>query len=162
MSEESGNSQLTVPKPLLFDQALWRRRSIRDIVARYLVGAGGIAVIGSIILIFLFLFAVVFPLFKGAHLEKLTSYSLQDTLNSEAVHESLLYSIEEQAEIGMRMLSNGAIQFFDINNGELIKQVDLLEEKSGQVTSWTHVDIEQNIINNIHYTNNTKNRSCKD
>ena len=69
MSEESSTSQLSVPEPLVFDQALWRRRSIKDIFARYLVGAGGIAVIGSIILIFLFLFMVVFPLFKGAAMQ---------------------------------------------------------------------------------------------
>ena len=74
MSEEPGNSQLSVPEPLLFDHKLWRRRSIRDVLARYLVGAGGIAVIGSIILIFLFLFAVVVPLFKGASLHEIATY----------------------------------------------------------------------------------------
>ncbi len=74
MSEESGSTKLVIPKPLVFDRALWRRRSLKDLLARYLVGAGGIAVIGSIILIFLFLFMVVLPLFKGAELHELSSY----------------------------------------------------------------------------------------
>ena len=78
MSKESNSSQLSVPEPLVFDHALWRRRSIKDIFARYLVGAGGIAVIGSIILIFLFLFMVVLPLFKGAAMHEVTNYSLSD------------------------------------------------------------------------------------
>ena len=73
MSEESGSIQLVDPKPLVFDHTLWRRRSVKDFLARLLVGAGGIAVIASIILIFLFLFAVVFPLFKGTSLNKITN-----------------------------------------------------------------------------------------
>ena len=147
MSEQpKSNTQLSVPEPLLFDHALWRRRSIRDIVARYFVGAGGIAVIGSIILIFMFLFAVVFPLFKGAHLEQLASYSLQDTLNSEAKSTSLFYSIEEQAEVGMRLSDSGVVQFFDINNGNLIRQENLLLDQNSKITSWSHISIEQNKV----------------
>jgi phosphate transport system permease protein len=142
MTEDPGTSQLSVPEPLLFDQKLWRRRSIRDLLARYLVGAGGVAVIGSIILIFLFLFAVVFPLFKGASLHQVASYTLSENDGAD----SLLYSIEEQAEIGMRLNDIGIVQFFLVDDGEVIERKNLLADSNAKVVSWTQVDPEKNIL----------------
>jgi len=142
MSEESGSTKLVIPKPLVFDRALWRRRSLKDLLARYLVGAGGIAVIGSIILIFLFLFMVVLPLFKGAELHELSSYKLSNS-HSEA---TLLYSIEEQAEIAMRLDRKGVVHFFYVDSGELIESNDLLAGSDATISSWAHVDAEQNFI----------------
>ena len=140
MPEESRSSELTVPKPLVFDHALWRRRSLRDFFARYLVSAGGVAVIGSIVLIFLFLFMVVLPLFKGASLDKLTSYPQPGT------SESLLYSIEEQAEITMRLDDKGRVQFLYVDTGEVIEDKNLLLDHPGRVSSWAHVNAENNVI----------------
>ena len=142
MSEESSSSQLTVPEPLEFDQALWRRRSIKDIFARYLVGAGGIAVIGSIILIFLFLFMVVFPLFKGAAMQEVINYSLSKVTEDE----TLLYSIEEQAEIAMRLNNKGVVSFFFVDSGELIENLSLVANTDEHITSWAHLDAEKNIV----------------
>ncbi len=141
MSEESGSSQLTVPKPLEFDHDLWKRRSIRDVLARYLVGVGGVAVIGSIILIFLFLFAVVFPLFKGAVMHEVASYPLNET-----EHKTLLYSIEEQAEIGMRLDDAGTANFFYIEGGKNISSENLLKDEQVKINSWSHISKEQNIL----------------
>ncbi len=141
MSESSESSKVVVPEPLVFNQALWRRRSIKDFLARQFVGAGGIAVIASIILIFLFLFAVVFPLFKGASLHDITSYRLKTAENAE----TLIYSIEEQAEIAMRLDGNGVVSFFDIDNGEIITNENLLHDKEN-VSSWTLISLEQNRI----------------
>ena len=141
MPEESVSSQLSVPKPLVFNQALWRRRSVKDFIARYLVGAGGIAVIASIILIFLFLFVVVFPLFKGAELNEVTSYKIDKDGS-----ETFLYSIEEQAEIAMRLDEKGVVQFFYLSDGKLVESKDLLAEIDAHVTSWAHIDYERNII----------------
>ena len=142
MSVDSDSSELSVPKPLEFDHALWRRRSIKDIFARYLVGAGGIAVIASIILIFLFLFAVVFPLFKGASMHEVSSYSLNDV----GENETLLYSIEEQAEIATRLDSKGTVNFFYIDSGKLIDSKQLINSNDAHVSSWAHLDKEKNIV----------------
>ncbi|MEM7402094.1 MAG: hypothetical protein AAF304_09115, partial [Pseudomonadota bacterium] len=142
MSKESSASQLTVPEPLVFDQALWRRRSVKDILARYLVGAGGIGVIGSIILIFLFLFMVVFPLFKGAAMQAVTNYPLSNV----AEDETLLYSIEEQAEIAMRLNNKGVVSFFYVDTGELVKVIELVENHDVSISSWAHHDVEKNIV----------------
>lgn len=130
----------TVPGPVLFDQALWRRRSLKDFLARYLVGAGGIAVIGSIVLIFLFLFAVVLPLFKGAKLHQLSNYAIDNR------HETLLYAIEEQAEVAMRLGSNGVARFFYLDTGELLGSHDLLTGTEARVSTWAHVNPEQDVL----------------
>ena len=130
MSEETATSQFT-PQSLIFNQALWRRRSIKDLIARYLVSAGGFAVIGSIVLIFVFLFSVVFPLFKGAKLHEVTSYPLNNT----GTDNTLLYSIEEQAEIAMRLNDKGVVDFFNVDTGDLIEKIDLLANSNATVSS---------------------------
>ena len=142
MSEGSGNSHLVVPKPLLFDHELWRKRSAKDFLARYIVGAGGIAVIASIILIFVFLFMTVLPLFKGVELHEISTYSL----NNSQTHESLLYEIEEQAEVAMRLSSDGVVNFFYVDTGENIESNNLLEEIDANVSSWTHINYEKNML----------------
>ncbi|MCY4642624.1 MAG: ABC transporter permease subunit [Gammaproteobacteria bacterium] len=142
MSPDSDTNDLTLPKPLEFNLLLWRRRSIRDFLARYMVGVGGIAVIGSIILIFVFLFAVVFPLFKGAQMHPITSYSL----SQREAGDTLMYSTEEQAEISMRLDSNGVVHFFFVDTGTTVQKVDLLAGFNARVSSWAHVNADQNII----------------
>ncbi len=143
MSPESDRSQFTaVPQPFLFDRALWRRRSIRDFSARYLVGAGGIAVIISIILIFLFLFMMVLPLFKGAQLHRVASYPLSDVYAGD----TLLYAIEEQAETAMRLGSDGVVRFFDVDSGGVTENYPLLAAGSARVSSWAHVNEERSFI----------------
>lgn len=142
MSLGAGSKKLVVPKPLEFDRLLWRRRSIRDFLTRYMVGAGGIAVIGSIILIFIFLFAVVFPLFKGAQLHPVSSYTLPEP----SAGSTLLYSTEEQAEIAMRLDANGTVHFFYVDTGTTVQKVDLLADLDARVSSWAHVSPDRNII----------------
>ena len=144
MSLESGPKKLTVPvpRPLEFNRPLWRRRSIRDFLARYMVGAGGIAIIASIILIFVFLFAVVFPLFKGAQLHWITGYALSEAQPGD----TLLYSTEEQAEIAMRLDANGMVHFFYVDTGATVQKVDLLAGLNARVSSWAHIDFDRNIV----------------
>lgn len=144
MSQESGPKKLTVPvpRPLEFNRPLWRRRSIRDFLARYMVGAGGIAIIASIILIFVFLFAVVFPLFKGAQLHWITGY----TLSEAQPVDTLLYSTEEQAEIAMRLDANGVVHFFYVDTGATVQKVDLLAGLNARVSSWAHINFDRNIV----------------
>ena len=141
MSEETGTTRFS-PQTLLFNEALWRRRSLKDFIARYLIGAGGVAVIGSIVLIFVFLFSVVFPLFKDAKLHEVSSYPLSNT----GTDNTLLYSIEEQAEIAMRLNDKGILDFFNVDTGELIETNNLLESSEANVSSWAYVNKDNNRI----------------
>lgn len=142
MPQDTSSTKSLIPESLEFNRRLWKRRSVRDFLARYMVGAGGIAVIGSIILIFVFLFAVVFPLFKGAALHPVTRYSLPDA----AVGDTLLYSTEEQAEISMRLDTSGIVHFFYADTGTTVQKFDLLAGLNAKISSWKHVNTERNIL----------------
>lgn len=142
MPQDTSSTKPLIPESLEFNRQLWKRRSVRDFLARYLVGAGGTAVIASIILIFVFLFAVVLPLFKGAALYPVSNYSLQDA----AVGDSLLYLTEEQAEISMRLDTSGIAHFFYTDTGTTVQKFDLLTGLSAKISSWKHVDTETNVL----------------
>ena len=142
MPQDKSSTKPLSPETLEFNRLLWKRRSVRDHLARYAVGAGGIAVIGSIILIFVFLFAVVFPLFRGAALHPVSTYPLPDA----AAGDTLLYSTEEQAEVSMRLDSHGVAHFFFTDTGTTVQKFDLLAGLNAKISSWKHVDTERNIF----------------
>lgn len=93
-------------------------RKLKDIVIRYLMAVGGIGVIGAIVMIALYLFWVVIPLFLPAHLEKAASYPLPGDTSDPGVY----YALEEQHEIGMRVTKSGNILFFATPTGEVLHQ----------------------------------------
>ena len=142
MSRDTSSTNLLIPESLEFNRLLWRRRSIRDFLARHVVGAGGVAVIGSIILIFVFLFTTVYPLFKGAALYPVSSYSLPDVAGGD----TLLYSTEEQAEISMRLDTRGIVHFFYTDTGTTVQKYDLLADLNAKISSWKHIDAEKNVL----------------
>lgn len=91
---------------------LWRE--IKDRAFRYTMWAGGIAVIAAIALIFFYLLYVVFPLFQPARLEAVTRYPLPGGATPTA-----LLSTEEYGEVGVRMLTDGRVVFFDTASGRI-------------------------------------------
>ncbi|MCG8324905.1 MAG: phosphate ABC transporter permease, partial [Thiotrichales bacterium] len=82
-------------------------RHIVDVTTRYLMAFGGISVIIAIVLIAFYLFYVVLPMFKAAHVEQLDAYPLPG--NSAAP--SLYYAMEEQREVGLRLDAKGELNF---------------------------------------------------
>jgi len=82
---------------------LMRWRMLKDHVARHAIGIGGISVIIAIILIFVYLLYVVIPMFEGAEIRKVASYTLptQD--------KAMYYAMEEQAEVGMQVSQDGRV-----------------------------------------------------
>ncbi|MCG3201848.1 MAG: hypothetical protein NFCOHLIN_01720 [Gammaproteobacteria bacterium] len=91
---------------------LWRE--IRDRGFRYTMWIGGIAVIAAIALIFFYLLYVVFPLFRPARVEAVTSYPLPGGSTP-----TVLLTTEEYGEIGVRMLADGRVVFFDTATGRV-------------------------------------------
>ena len=85
-----------------------RWRSVKDVCTHYVMAIGGISVILAIVLIAFYLFYVVMPMFSPAHLEQHASYSLPGNADSD----TLLYQMEEQREVGMRLDSDGQLVFF--------------------------------------------------
>ncbi|WP_438970746.1 ABC transporter permease subunit [Methylophaga sp.] len=113
------------------DSAVAKRRrnwrEIKDRVARYGVGFGGISVIIAIVLIFFYLLYVVLPLFSGASIETEKQYQTQMT-------ESRFLSMNEYNDVALSVSIDGKAQFFEANNGEIMLDV-IIPVKSDAITS---------------------------
>ncbi|MDX1497206.1 MAG: hypothetical protein R3352_06600, partial [Salinisphaeraceae bacterium] len=97
-----------------------RWRYLKDRIARYSVAIGGLGVIAAVMLIFVYLFYTVIPLFLPAEVEDRPAIETTATQT-----ETLFLATEEQAEIGVRLLRNGEIQFFGLKNGKDIAKQQL-------------------------------------
>ncbi len=109
-------------------------RTLKDIVARYLVGAGGISVIAAIVLIFVYLLSVVYPIFNAAKLEPL------HTFQAPGGGDTLYLGIDEQFEIGVRINHLGELLFFDLSNGETLSSHVLPVPDGASISSFAEVD----------------------
>ena len=101
---------IPVSSATLTDRQQWRL--LKDRIARHAVALGGIGVIIAIVLIFFYLLYVVVPLLRPAQAEAVASYSLP---GSEA--DTLYLAMEEQAEVALRIASDGQATFFSIAAG---------------------------------------------
>ena len=110
-----------------------RFRLLKDKIASYTVGLGGISVIVFIALIFFYLAFVVLPLFAPASIEKVGEY----TLNAPGKTQQIIF--EERAEIAARISDNGKVTYFNTNDGDVIKEFDL-SSSAGKVTSYIQAD----------------------
>lgn len=108
---------------LASDKIRFRRklRHLYDQSANVLIAAGGIGVIVAILLIFLYLFYEVVPLFGGAEFHEDSQFQVASAASNPALH----LAIEEQAEIAMRLDDAGNVLFFGLEDGSLVSQVAL-------------------------------------
>lgn len=104
-----------------------RWRAIKDKLARAFVTIGGLSAIFAILLIFVYLMYEVLPLFKPATIEKAASYELPlSVVEKQSGQETTLYmSVEEQAEVGLRVTQSGQAVFFDTKTGQVKDSVSL-------------------------------------
>ena len=104
--------------------ALKRKRTLRffkDRFARWSVTAGGLSVIGAILLIFFYLVYEVAPLFKSAEINDKATWSQSLTNNAPSIH----LGMEEQAELALNIYNSGALTFSSTTTGELRYQHSL-------------------------------------
>jgi phosphate transport system permease protein len=122
-------------------------RLLKDSVARWGVGLGGVSVIIAIVLIFFYLLYVVFPLFAPASAEKIAQYSLP-AVGAESIAEegkssishephTLYLSLEEQREIGGRFDDKGNVQFFKTHDGSVIQNFAVNLPANTEITSFS-------------------------
>ncbi len=109
-----------------------KMRMVKDVLVRYFVTVGGGVVIFAIALIFFYLFYVVAPLFKSASIEHVASYTLDNADRSETLH----LAMEEQAEIGVRFTQNAVAEFYNLDDGTLIKRESLELPMGASVSSF--------------------------
>ena len=131
----------TASSELDFDTpAAKRHRSIRALKDKFAsagIAFGGISVIVAILLIFFYLLYEVAPLFESAKIER-----WQDNEQTVAPYaapgegKTLYLTMEEQAEIGLRVTDTGTFSFFNTRNGEVLKKESVSLPEGVTVTSF--------------------------
>ena len=101
-----------------------RWRSRKDLIARKIIGMGGLLVIGAVLLILFYLIYVVSPLFLPASLSQagMGDNPAWGDGNTEFL------SIEEQQQVAFRLTSNGRAEFFSRDGLHVIKSIDLVKD----------------------------------
>ena len=95
---------------------LRRMRNIKDKFSGYGIMTAGIAVVGSLALIFVYLFSEIAPLLRGASVDVQQTYSLP--VNDQVAGSSAEFiSLERYEEIGTAYHKNGTVQFFNALTG---------------------------------------------
>lgn len=113
----SAAGQISALLPSAAQRAKMRRmRNIKDKVSGYGIMTAGIAVVGSLALIFVYLFSEVTPLLRGASVDVTNTYSLPADTAAAASPVAFL-SLERYEEIGTAYHTNGTVQFFNADNG---------------------------------------------
>jgi phosphate transport system permease protein len=100
------------------------RRKLRhfyDQSASVAIAIGGVSVILAILLIFMYLFYEVLPLFESATLDKVNEYQIENRSSSTSLH----LAIEEQSEIGMRIGDQADVLFFDVTDGATVAFMEI-------------------------------------
>ncbi len=142
MSENTANSATLLPD---FNSVTARRhrnwRHLVDVVTRYVMALGGTFVIIAIVLIAFYLLYVVLPMFRPAHIEKITGYPLPGGVTS-----SLYYALEEQHEIGLRLTETGELVFFKTADGTPILQKQVFPESGRRITAFGAGDPAQRLL----------------
>ena len=111
------------------------RRKLRHLIdnsAKVLIAVGGVSVIVAILLIFIYLFYEVVPLFRSASVEEVASYSLPVDDESPPLH----LAIEEQSEIAMRLSGSGEAYFFNLADGREVARIPVQLPEGAAITSF--------------------------
>ncbi|MBI3771580.1 MAG: ABC transporter permease subunit [Gammaproteobacteria bacterium] len=109
------------------------QRRIKDLLAKYFIGIGGIAVIAAILLIFFYLAYVVYPLFIPGEIESRGHYPAPGSNPQSA---TLALGLDEQNEIGFRDTQSGNVIFFEAVTGKLILEQALPIPANTTITSY--------------------------
>ncbi len=97
-------------------QSRERFRAYKDIAARYAIGAGGLAVIGAVLLMMAFFFLQVAPLFVSATFERVTTYE------HPSHGASLLMAMDEYRDTALRVTASGQVIFFKAETGAIVQE----------------------------------------
>ena len=98
----------------------WRK--IKDSITNYTITTGGMGVLLAILLIFFYLFYEIVPLFMPADIEQRHQFELS---TAQTPSDTLFMSMEEQAEVGMKVTDKGLVTFFNTADGNVIKSKQL-------------------------------------
>ena len=115
-------------------------RALKDKLAAKGIAVGGISVIAAIVLIFFYLLYEVMPLFQSATVQPWQQN--EQAVESYAVPgkgKTLYLSMEEQAEIGIRVTDQGEVLFFNTLNGTVIQSEKINMPDNATISSFSTI-----------------------
>jgi phosphate transport system permease protein len=102
-----------------------RWRSRKDLLAKRVIGLGGLVVISAVLLILFYLLYVVVPLFLPAQMSQSSLGGNPDWAENETVY----LSLEEQQQVALRVGRNGVAEFFNLEGLSLIESIPLIDDE---------------------------------
>ncbi len=124
------------------DSFFQRWRLIKDQWVRYGVVAGGLGVIGAVVLIFFYLLYVVLPLFYAAESAFVDHYEVP----GKNLGETAFLAMEEQNEVAVRFTKNGQVIFFKVQDGEVLKTETLAAPEQAEIISYAQGSLNKGVI----------------
>lgn len=109
-------------------------RKFKDQLSRYGVMSAGLAVVFSLGLIFFYLFSEIAPLFRGASVEPLHSYTPAQ-LQQQASDPTEYLTLERYEEIGASFKRSGAVHFFNVSDGSQVLNAQISRAADVSFTS---------------------------
>ncbi len=122
--------------------SLRKVRSAKDVGAKYFISASGLGVVLALVLIFVFLFAELVPIFAPADMEQTASYDSPGG----ADRETLLLDMDRYQEIGVRYQADGEIVFFELATGKMIENARLPVPVDARITASAHAEPRTNLV----------------
>ncbi len=119
-------NEIVADSPLLHDfnsqsaRNYRKWRHVKDVATQYLMAFGGVSVIIAIVLIAFYLLYVVIPMFKSAEIESIATYDIPGDTSAK----TLVYAMEEQREVALRINEQGQATFFSTVNGDIRRTID--------------------------------------
>ncbi|MGQ9663241.1 MAG: ABC transporter permease subunit [Kiritimatiellia bacterium] len=107
-------------------------RLLRDRIFQRVMSVGGVGVIVAILAIFVYLASVVVPLFTPPAVSAAKDF----VAPGGAERATLLYTAEEQREIGLRVTDAPAFQFFQFASGQTLREAPLKLPEGTHVTAF--------------------------
>ncbi|XQW85768.1 ABC transporter permease subunit [Thalassotalea piscium] len=86
-------------------------RQLKNALAKWLITLGGISVLFTLVLIFMYLLYVIKPIFAAAEIEKKQEFELSSTSNVAAI------GVDELKELAYVINENGQIEYYTLVNG---------------------------------------------
>lgn len=135
---------LLLPSPA--QRAKMRRmRNIKDKLSGYGITAAGIAVVGSLALIFVYLFSEVTPLLRGAKVEVANTYALPAS-GAVAASPVNFLTLERYEEIGAAYHNNGAVEFFNADTGASLAIGQVAQSPDASVSAFAASEATHGLV----------------
>lgn len=107
-------------------------RHFKDKLAAVLIAIGGLGVIAAVLVIFLYLVYEVLPLFRGASIQAVSEFRLEQQDGADVLH----LALEERLEVAMRLGADGQAVYFNTDDGAVIGRIPLAIPEGQSISSF--------------------------